>query len=168
MAGEMVSNKEKYKNVILYLLHGLGGTIEGKKKLAKLLYYVDFDMFEYRESMVGITGDTYRKWRMGPVPSTYEQTLKDMQAQGMVKIEQKKLYQTQHPTEVFTCIAEPDTALFSEAERFIMDRVIRKYGGLTGKQLEVLTHAEAPFIAAESNDEIDLELSLYRGTDFRL
>ena len=45
-------NKSKYENTILYLIsHMSDHKIHGKKKLAKLLYYVDFDRFEYNESM---------------------------------------------------------------------------------------------------------------------
>jgi hypothetical protein len=42
-------NIEKYKDTILYFCERLGGKIEGKKKLAKLLYFADFDMFKIRK-----------------------------------------------------------------------------------------------------------------------
>lgn len=52
----MAINERKYENVILYLIANMrDGMIHGKKKLAKLLYYVDFDRFEYKESMETIT-----------------------------------------------------------------------------------------------------------------
>ena len=35
-------SEKKYKEVILCLAEKLGGEIKGKKKLAKLLYFVDF------------------------------------------------------------------------------------------------------------------------------
>jgi len=38
-------SEKKYKEIILYLAEKLGGEIRGKKKLAKLLYFVDFDFF---------------------------------------------------------------------------------------------------------------------------
>ncbi|MBQ9019730.1 hypothetical protein IJ096_00145 [Candidatus Saccharibacteria bacterium] len=37
---------------------------------------------------------------------------------------------------------------------------------ITGEQLEILTHQEAPFIATEPNQDIDYELAFYRGTNF--
>ena len=55
---------------------------------------------------------------------------------------------------------------FTDDEKFIIDRVIEKYGRLTGKELEVLTHAEAPYVATEPDDTIDYELAFYRGTNF--
>ena len=48
----------------------------------------------------------------------------------------------------------------------MLDRVATRYGHLTGKQLEELSHAEAPYIGTELKKEIPYELSFYRGTDF--
>jgi uncharacterized phage-associated protein len=48
----------------------------------------------------------------------------------------------------------------------MLDRVIARYGQLNGKQLEDLTHAEAPYIGTEPSQTIAYELSSYRGTDF--
>ena len=48
----------------------------------------------------------------------------------------------------------------------MLDRIAIKYGQLNGKQLEELSHAEAPFIGTELKKEIPYELAFYRGTDF--
>ena len=63
----MTLQKKKYQQVILYLCKKLGGEIQGKKKLAKLLYFADFDFFEKNQKP--ITGDTYKALPMGPVQS---------------------------------------------------------------------------------------------------
>lgn len=158
-------NKKKYENAILYLCQQLGGSISGKKKLAKLLYYVDFDHFEYNESMAPITGDIYQKWEMGPVPKRYMDIVNGLEKAKKL-IRSQKANANIRPTEIFTATAAPDTSIFSKDELYILDRVIEKYGHLNGKQLEILTHQEAPFIAAENNDDIPYELAFYRGTDF--
>jgi len=121
--------KDKYENTILYLCDAVGGSLRGKKKLAKLLYYVDFDRYEYNESEKSVTGDVYKAWKMGPVPQHFSKVIDDDDLR-------------------------------------IMQHVINKYGKLTGKQLEDLTHAEAPYIGTQLNDEIVYELAFYRGTDF--
>ena len=69
-------SEKKYKEVILYLAEKLGGEIKGKKKLAKLLYFVDFDFFEKFQK--SLTGDVYRALPMGPFPATMEKILADM------------------------------------------------------------------------------------------
>lgn len=65
----MVLHRKKYQNAVLYLCQQLKGEIHGKKKLAKLLYFVDFDFYERYEK--SITGDTYKALPMGPVPSAF-------------------------------------------------------------------------------------------------
>ena len=70
-------NGKKFKEAILFLLsQSPNQTIEGKKKLAKLLYFGDFNFFEIYEKPV--TGATYRALPMGPVPDELEKTLKEM------------------------------------------------------------------------------------------
>lgn len=160
-------NQTKYENTILYLCNSLGGSIDGKKKLAKLLYYVDFDRFEYNESMKSVTGDVYKSWKMGPVPTKYMQIVDKLIKDG--KIVQGSLHQfpgQEHPTEIFTAEQEADTSSFDSEDEIILSRVIKNYGGLTGKQLEELTHNEAPYIATKPDEEIAYELAFYRETDF--
>lgn len=159
-------NEKKYENVILYLCNRLGGSIFGKKKLAKLLYYVDFDHFEYKESMKSITGDTYQAWKMGPVPENYTNVISKMQKENKLKTKRIKNSLGLNPTEVFIAEKQADESSFTEDERFILDRVISKYGGLSGKELEILTHQEAPYVATENSQIISYELAFYRGTDF--
>ena len=157
-------NKEKYANVILYLCSKLGGEVRGKKKLAKLLYFVDFDLFEKTEK--SMTGDIYKALPMGPFPNSLRDITAAMADEGLLKIESIPENENYHPTELYTCLKDPDTSLFSEDEQEILDRVIIKYGHLNGKQLEELTHAEAPYNGTELHNEIPYELAYYRATDF--
>ena len=158
--------EKKYMNAILFLCNYLNGTIVGKKKLYKLLYYLDFDNYEYKTSMSSITGDTYIAWKMGPVPNDRGKILKTMEQKKMIKI--KKIRQSEYlnDAEAYESLQEPDMSIFSDDEKFIMERVARNYGGLTVKQLETLTRSEAPYIATKQNEEIDYSLTFYRGTDF--
>ena len=70
------------------------------------------------------------------------------------------------PTETYTGLQSPTDADFTKEEKEMLDRVIQKYGHLNGKQLEDLTHAEAPYSGTKPNEEIFYELAFYRGTDF--
>ena len=159
----MALNKTKYQQIILYLCQKLGGELKGKKKLAKLLYFVDFDFFEkYQHS---ITGDIYKAFPMGPVPSALDQITTDMVNKNMIEIK-KEEREGYIATEVYHCITKPDVSIFSDEEKKMLDRIITKYGHLNGKQLEELTHSEAPYIGTELKKEIPFELSYYRGTDF--
>src|SRR3989338_1219606 len=160
----MSLHREKYQNAILYLCRKLNGHVRGKKKLAKLLYFADFDLYEKNQK--SITGDVYRAFPMGPVPSALEEITAEMAVKKTLGIEQVEEREGYNPTEVYTCFAEPDVSVFDDEEKKMLDRIVVKYGHLNGKQLEELSHAEAPYIGTELRKEIPYELAFYRGTDF--
>lgn len=160
----MALNKEKFKNVILYLADKLDGKIKGKKKLAKLLYFVDFDFFEKYEK--SITGAKYKHLPMGPVPLELGEILDLMKKDNSLKYTSEEIGSGYNPTEIFEVLVKPNNDLFSNEERFMLDRVVKKYGELNGGQLEQLSHSEAPYLGTELNEEIPYELSFYRDTDF--
>lgn len=157
-------NSKKYEEVILYLISKLGGEIRGKKKLAKLLYFVDFDFFENREGY--LTRETYKALPMGPYPIHMENITKNLKDDGRLEINQIEEKNGYNPTEIYRTSSDIKVPEFNDDELKILDRVITKYGNLTGKQLEDLTHNEAPHIGTEPNEVIAYELSFYRGTDF--
>lgn len=162
----MARSTTKYENAVLYLCDKLGGTIKGKKKLAKLLYYVDFDRFEYKESMKTVTGDTYKSWKMGPVPEHYMDVIERLEKTNRMKRSNQGGENGYRPAEVFTALGKPDTSVFDKDDLAILDRVVRNYGRLDGNKLGILTHQEAPYIATEPDHTIDYELAFYRETDF--
>jgi uncharacterized phage-associated protein len=160
----MSLHRKKYQNAVLYLCWKLKGEVRGKKKLAKLLYFVDFDLYEkYQKS---ITGDVYRALPMGPVPSALEEITNEMTKKKMLGIEQVEEKDGYNPTEVYKSLTEPDLSVFDDNEKKMLDRIVIKYGHLNGKQLEELSHAEAPYIGTELRKDIPYELAFYRGTDF--
>jgi uncharacterized phage-associated protein len=71
-----------------------------------------------------------------------------------------------NPTEIYKATKEADLSVFSTEDLFILDRVIKKYGGLNGKELENLSHAEAPYIGTNLYEEMTYELAFYRDTNF--
>lgn len=160
----MVIHKKKYQNTILYLCQKLGGEIKGKKKLAKLLYFIDFDFYEKYQK--AITGDIYKALPMGPFPVELEQITSEMSKKKLLTVNSIKEREGYLSTETYNCISEPDVSLFNADEIKMLNRVITKYGHLNGKQLEELSHSEAPYIATKLKEEIPYELSFYRGTDF--
>jgi len=145
------------------LCYKSGGRISGKKKLAKLLYFVDFDFFEKNQK--SITGDSYKALPMGPFPCALENVVASMRGKS-IEVKNVKGENGYLPTETYICIGKPDESIFSKDEKKMLDRVISKYGKLSGKQLEELSHAEAPYIGTELKKEIPYELAFYRGTDF--
>ncbi|MFC1622497.1 Panacea domain-containing protein [Patescibacteria group bacterium] len=159
----MSIHKIKYQQAILYFCWKLGKEIRGKKKLAKLLYYLDFDYYEKYQKY--FTGEVYKKLPMGPFPISLESISSEMENKKQLIIEKKEEWNGYNPTEIYKVTKKPNIN-FSDQEKQMLDRVVQKYGHLNGKQLENLTHAEAPYIGAEEKKEIPYELSFYRGTEF--
>ncbi len=160
----MPINQKKYQDAVLYLCKKLGGEVRGKKKLAKLLYFADFDYYEKYEKP--ITGDVYNALPMGPFPSSLDEITAGMVDKKKISIEHVAGREGYNPTEVYTCLVEPKESALDDAEMKMLDRVITKYGHLSGKQLQELSHAEAPYIGTALKQEIPYELAFYRGTDF--
>src|SRR3989338_2367457 len=160
----MALHKKKNQNAVLYSCRELQGEVRGKKKLAKLLYFVDFDFYEKHQR--SITGDVYKALPMGPVPSALGSVTEEMVSKKMLVVKQVKERPDYNPTEVYRCLVAPDLSVFSPDEKSMLQRIIIRYGQLTGKQLEDLSHAEAPYSAAKPNQEVPYEFTYYRGTDF--
>ena len=160
----MPLHREKYQNAVLYFCQKLKGEVRGKKKLAKLLYFADFDLYEKNQR--SLTGDVYRALPMGPVPAALEEITSEMTKKKMLGIEQVEEREGYNPTEIYKCFTEPDLSVFDEEEKKMLNRIVVRYGHLTGKQLEELSHAEAPYVGTELCKEIPYELAFYRGTDF--
>ena len=156
---------KKYKEAIVYLCNELGGEIKGKKKLAKLLYFLDFDNFEkYHKS---ITGDVYHRLPMGPVPAAMTEMTESLKKARRLEVKQETEKEGFNPTEIYRCKGKADLSVFSKDELAMLKRTVSTYGKLNGKQLEDLSHAEAPFIATEERGEFAYELAYYRGRDFK-
>ncbi|AKM83501.1 hypothetical protein A2422_01345 [Candidatus Woesebacteria bacterium RIFOXYC1_FULL_31_51] len=156
-------NEEKYKEVILYLAKNVGqGGVYGKKKMYKLLYYVDFDFFEKYEKP--ITGDIYHKLPMGPAPSYFDVIALELKKEGNLQINKSKSGNGYNDAVVYKALTDPKVDIFSKDEKKMLDRVIKLYGDKTGHQLEILTHKEAPYLAVDEGEGMPLEFAHYRGT----
>ena len=161
----MSLNRKKYRNAVLYLCIKLKGEVRGKKKLAKLLYFADFDFYEKNQK--SITGDVYKAYPKGPLPVALNDILEEMAKEKAIKVETMQEWGGEYaPTEVYKNLAEPDISVFESDEIRILDRVVRHYGGLNGEQLAEISHAEAPYTAAKPYEEVPYEFTYYRGTDF--
>ncbi len=157
-------NEKKYENAILFFADKLGGVLKGKKKLAKLLYFADFDYFEKYEEY--FTGDEYRAQPMGPLPVGMSKIISKLERAKKIKIGYEKIEGVENRCEVYKAIKKPDLSVFSNIEKAMLERVAKIYGGLSGGQLESLSHQEAPYTGTKLGKPIMYELALYRGTDF--
>jgi len=157
----MILDQDKYKSAFLYMLQSLD-RIEGKKKVCKLFYFLDFDYYEAYET--SFTGETYISYPMGPFPQYFEAIVQEMEEEGLIQIGYEKRSLThENETVIYSPLQAPDYP-FTKEERKMLDRVVKKYGALTGKDLQELSHAQAPYNAVDLNEVIPYEFSFYRDT----
>ncbi len=154
-----VLNPPKYKSAIKFIIHELK-KVQGKKKMYKLMYFLDFDFYEaYNESF---TGESYRKLAMGPAPVYFDDILKELEDD--IDIKHVKI-SPMHENDTCIYSLKKDFEFdFSEKEAKMLKRIVTKYGSLNGKQLEDLSHAEAPWNAVSMFDLIPYDYALYRDT----
>lgn len=158
-------NEKKYKNAILFLSKNTRrGSVWGKKKMYKLLYFLDFDFFEKHER--SITGDVYHNLQMGPAPTYFDAMVDELVKNGLLKVGRGKSGPGYNDAYIYIALKDPDESVFDEEELEMLKRIVRKYGDKTGTQLETLTHKEAPYLAVDKGQEMPLELAHYRGTKF--
>jgi uncharacterized phage-associated protein len=157
----MILDKDKYKDTFLYMLQALD-KIEGKKKACKLFYFLDFDYYEAYET--SFTGETYISYPMGPVPQYFEAIVKEMKEEGMIRVDYEKRSPIhENETVIYRPVASPNYS-FNHEERKMLDRIVKKYGASTGKDLQDLSHVQAPYNAVDLYEVIPYEFSFYRDT----
>jgi uncharacterized phage-associated protein len=146
-------NEKKLQTLIAYIALK---TTPGKVKLFKLLYLMDFTAFvELGES---ITGETYDKLPLGPVPRylrsnfakvTKECVIGEYTHSGMSIPEYSMRARS----------SAVDMSIFSATEREIIERVLSENGTLTGAALTRKTHAEVPYLVTTLGAEIPYYLA---------
>jgi hypothetical protein len=145
------SNTEKLKELILYITskcqdNGNFGSI----LLDKLLFYADFCY--YAEHGTSISGETYKKEKLGIVPADLVQARDELIDDGKLKIHTVEYfgYDQKHPK--LSSIYHP--SLLSEAEQKFVDGIIQRFGKLNGSEISDLNHHEVAFAFARFGETI--------------
>ena len=153
-------DKEKFINAVLYIAKN-GGFDVGKKKLAKLLYFVDFTMYELTKKH-SLTGLEYTKQDYGPMPEPkfFYKVLNDLKAQGIIDIEKKNGY----GLEKIVNKSEPDVSVFKKEELEVLEQLVEKYKLENAGSLEKIAQSEPPYKMVEYGEEIPYYLAFYRNS----
>jgi hypothetical protein len=114
-------NNRKFKELILYIAQEYGDAkYSGGVKLNKTLFAIDFSFFE--EYGRPITGSRYKKDRHGFVPYSIIPVMKEMIADGEIRINREKVDNQMQNRPM--CLRPPNMRIFSEEERRIIDKWI--------------------------------------------
>lgn len=156
--GDIGFDKEKFKQILHYIIHQCGHLENvGKTVLFKILYFSDFDYYEtYEEKM---TGELYRKLEHGPAPRHFDEAVRELEDEG-------KIYQSieegDYARYKFLSLKEPDMDLLTGKEIRVIDRDMAKYCHMNATQISAFSHGDLPYKATGDNEIIDYELVFYR------
>jgi hypothetical protein len=116
----MQFDRAKLKTVILYTCSKCNPSMLGAVKLHKVLYFSD--MLHYAHVGVPITGSTYRKMSFGPTCDQLLPVLREMSAEGGIKIQEADYFG--YAKKEYIPQRQPDSERLSNSERYLLDEII--------------------------------------------
>ena len=148
---KMELNKEKMKNLILYICQNCSNTNKlGATKLNKILYYADFLHYYYRG--FSITNDTYVKRQYGPVPKHIMDVLDELEDERKMFI--KDIDYFGKNKKEFIPLTDYDIEQFNGYEISLIDKIREEIcDNYTAESISIQTHDKIWEIA-ELGEEI--------------
>lgn len=143
----------KLRNLILYILSHQDYQEGGVKKLNKLLYFVDFYFYKDHEQL--ISDARYAKAPMGPVVDDYRNLFAQLVVDGDLA-----LAEDGDPM-IYKPLRQANLTMFTSEQVDHIARVLDRYGKLSGRDLEWISHQQQPWVLTENyGDIIDPDLAL--------
>jgi transcriptional regulator with XRE-family HTH domain len=152
-------NKEKFKQVLLYVLGKCGAKPNvGETVLYKLLYFIDFNYYELFEEP--LMGESYRRIKFGPVPCHFNSVVDEMIEAGEIKKLTADYYGQRQKK--YLPLIFPDLSDISAGAKQVIDSVL---DNLSSKDAATLTNyslEDMPWKMAQDKEIIDYESVFYR------
>lgn len=151
---------DKLKDTIYYLLLKYSTLLDQyntKKKLAKLLYFIDF--YYYKENEDVIATSEYKALPMGPVPVDFYTVLSEMEDDGLVIMDKVTMVNNsgkKYDYEVYR-IDRDFAPQLSEEEKRHIDMIFDKFKFATALELEQISHLQAPWNSVDEKETIPIE-----------
>jgi len=158
-ADKPIFNKEKFKQVLLYLIEKCGSKFNvGKTVIYKLLYFIDFDYYELNEEY--LTGELYRKIDHGPAPCHFEEIEKELLEDKMIL---KTIAEYHKYNQIkYIPLIKLNISLLNATEKEIIDNVIERLSSMNAKQVEDYSHEDIPCEITDDKNIINYETVFYR------
>lgn len=153
-----VKSSKKLDNTILYLASNV--RFSCLKKIAKLLYFIDFTNYEARSK--SLTGLKYQKYTYGPMPVDYYSLLRNMKKRGLIEFKTEK--HAGGKSKNIIPKKKQNLKVFSKDEQDLLISFAEKYKNSTAGELELIAKAEPPYVMVDHKDEIPYHLAFYRNT----
>ena len=150
MATEKVT--KKFKALVHYIIQCRENPAQlGAIRLNKVLWYADVAAYQmYGKS---ITGSSYVKRQFGPVPKFIRKTLRELEAEGKIHIQEPKF---PFGVRKFNCLEDADTSSLSSKEQDLAEAVMDEVCNHTASRISELSH-DVVWNVVEMGDEIPLK-----------
>ena len=153
------AKKEKFKEILLYLLKKVGAKPNiGETAIYKLLYFIDFDFYEkYEEQIIGAH---YIKNHYGPTPIEFKKIVDEMEEKK--EIERVKSHHFQYEQKKYLPLREPRLDSLSAREIQHIDDVLARLSDKNAKELSDYSHTDIPWQVHSPGERINYESVFYR------
>ncbi len=152
-------NKNKFKEVILYILEQCGAKPNiGETVLYKLLYFSDFDFYEIFETH--LTGAQYRKIAHGPAPCEFTEVVSEMINSKEIKRDTNDYYGKSQKR--YLPLRKADLTKFQANEIKVIDDVVDRLSDMNATEISEYSHNDIPWEVAQDNQIMNYELTFYR------
>jgi hypothetical protein len=125
-------------------------------KLNKLLFHCDFSA--YLTYGKPITGQEYFALRQGPAPRRFLPVTKRMQAKGAFGYREVDFYG--HTQKKPIALSRPNVNVFTAREINLIDKIIQKYWGMTGREISEKSHLFIGWKVAKEQETIPYTTAL--------
>ena len=165
-----VVNSQKFREVLLYILHKMEGKlIIDKTLIYNFLYFIDFNFYEkYEEHFIGMR---YKKNVLGPftfrpLPIRFASLIKSMIAHKEVKEIKDYSYSPFPETITYVALRKPDFQSLSPEKISLIDEVLDLLSTKSSGQIMNYLSKDIPWKVTDDNKIIDYETVFYRTSDY--
>lgn len=156
-------NSEKFKSMIHYIISRCENKDNlGRVVLYKLLYFSDFNYYELYEEP--ISGETYIKKTMGPVPIHFRDAINELINEGKISEKQEKVID--YSKYKYSSLKEPNLDILFNNELQVINDTINKLSNLLSKKISEYSHGDIPWKIAENEEPINYEAVFYRDPEY--
>jgi hypothetical protein len=156
-------DSEKFKSMIHYIISRCHTRDNfARVVLYKLLYFSDFDNYEKYEKP--ISGETYIRKQMGPVPSHFFEAIGELIDEGKIAESSERVIN--YLKYKYSSLTDPDISLLSSDEIQVMDDTINKLSHFYSEEISKYSHGDIPWRLAKDGEILNYEAVFYRDPEY--
>ena len=160
---KIIYDSEKFKTMLHYIISRCESQDNfGRVVLYKLLYFSDFNNYEKYEKP--ISGETYIRKRMNPVPTHFLSAITELINEN--KINEKSEVVINYSKYKYSSLAKPNLNLLTKEELQVIDDTINRILHYYSKEISEYSHGDIPWRLANEGEALNYEAVFYRDPEY--